>query len=94
MLGNWDRFQLTLYAWMLSAGNYSVKSKITYLVKNKTPKIVTVEATISAEEQRQRLKTCLSVANAIRDGHFPPNYGHWLCSPDRCAFFKDCHELL
>ena len=94
VMGNYDRFQLTLYAWMLSGGNYSVKSKIIYLVKNKVPKIVTTEITISAEEQRRRLKTVVSVANAIRAGHFPPNYGHWLCAPDRCAFFKECHELL
>ncbi len=94
IMANWDRFQLTLYAWMLSGGNYSVKSRIIYLVKNKTPKIVKVDSLITAEEQQQRIRTVVKITDAIRDGHFPPNYGHWACSPGRCAFYKDCHELL
>ena len=94
-LENFDKVQLTAYALCcVEEKDEPVEVEAVYIVTTQTPKLIKVQETITPVEMKNRLKTITNIVEQIEAGNFFPNYGHWNCSPGKCAFYQQCHETL
>lgn len=67
--------------------------RLDYLIRTKTPKVVSFSGPPRNElEIRRTLKLISSTARAIRLGVFMPNPGNFMCSPTGCGYWDICHE--
>ena len=62
-----------------------------FLVKSKTPRLVTLEGHRTEGAYRAFLLRLEAVSHAIESGSFPPcSPEHWMCSPTWCGYFDKC----
>jgi len=86
--------QLSAYAlaYRYAHGKLPAGVRLDFLVRNKTPKIVT-RAASRAEADLERFKRLAArVAAAIRAGIYYPNPDNFMCSPVGCGYWEECHR--
>jgi hypothetical protein len=89
--------QLSAYSLAVKVldGNPPEKVKLDYLVDNKTPKAVTLEATRTDEDYRALLARIETVSLAIERGVFVPvSPDHWACSERFCGYARTCRYFI
>lgn len=86
--------QLSGYAWGLYklTGEMPLGVALDYLVNTKTPHIVTLTGTRTQQDFKRFINTVGKVAYGIQEGVFYPNENNFLCSPDKCGYWKLCHQ--
>lgn len=89
-----DNLQLAAYSIMhrTITGENETGVSLDYLVSLKTPKIVTLEATITAADRARFLNTMASITRAIKLEVFFPNHNSFLCTPEHCGYWDQCHK--
>ena len=88
--------QLTTYAMAVAAidGEETSRVALDTLVDLKTPKLVVLESTRSAEDFGSVLSRLEVIEAAKAAGLFPPaSAGHWKCSANYCEYFSDCRYV-
>lgn len=87
--------QMTAYAIGHRAilGMQETGLRMEYMVRTKTPKIVTLEAGPRTDAEVNRLiKIAGQVQLSIAAGHWYPNQNSFLCSPKWCGYWDICHQ--
>jgi hypothetical protein len=85
--------QLTAYAlaYRVSRKEQERGLKLDRVVRNKTPKIVTLPTQRTNEQIGRFLETMARAAEAIQGGVFlPAPEGAWYCSPKFCGYYGTC----
>jgi hypothetical protein len=94
-LGEADKsLQLTAYsaAYRAIHGYEEAGVKLDYLVQNKTPKSVTLEAKRNQKDIDRFTNIMHGVARAIENQDYYPNQTNYLCSPKTCGYWEICHK--
>jgi len=84
--------QLTLYAMAgLVLDKKIPELQFDWLVKKKTPEVVSQSTTRTVEDFDPILNTIEIMARCIEAGLFPPtNPKNWWCSPKACGYWNEC----
>jgi PD-(D/E)XK nuclease superfamily len=83
-------YRLQLATYRLLAPNVSGEARLDTLVATKTPQLVRIDYTVSAEDQALATHLYPHVREGIREGLYFPNRGGNLCSRKYCAFAGAC----
>ena len=88
------RLQLTGYAlgYRAGTGRKERKVRVDYMVKNKHPKVVTLEEKISDGDVDRLLKLMAYVAKAIEQELFYPQPHNFMCNNRGCGYWDICHK--
>lgn len=86
-------FQLSVYGWLITSGERDIPAQIDYIIKTKTPKIISVPFTITQNDMKKALNRTKAVVKAIETECWFPNYGYSLCSPKFCDHWDECHDV-
>jgi len=87
--------QLTAYSlgYRIITGRPENGLRMDYIVRTKSPKIVTLTAEPRTEKEVDRLLKLLGyVARAIRDKLFYPQPHNFMCTPTGCGYWLICQE--
>jgi len=88
-------FQLTAYSlgYRVIRGEPETGLRIDYIVRTKSPKIVSLPAGPRTDREVDRLLKLMScVARAIRDQTFYPQPHNFSCNPNGCGYWLVCQE--
>lgn len=82
-------FQVATYTLLLGTNG---KARVDHLVKNKTPKLVSLEYQVSQEDLRF-VQTMYPLArDVMASGLYPPNRASRTCSRRYCSFWRQCQQ--
>ena len=86
--------QLSAYAYSMQkiTGDMPKGVALDYVVATKVPKVVTLEGTRTQQQVDRFVSIAGRVGRAISEGCFYPSEQNFLCSPERCGYWKICHE--
>ena len=86
--------QMTAYslAYRALLGKPEEGLRLDYLVNTKTPKVMTLEGSRTAQDITRFERTAAEISRAIQTGIFYPNQDNFLCSPEHCGYWAKCHE--
>jgi hypothetical protein len=85
-----QKFQLATYAQL--EPSFSGLIQIDTLVKNKTPKLVRIEHTVTDQDIRGTQIQYPLLQEAMRSGYYVPNRTSNLCSRNNCSFWRECER--
>lgn len=85
--------QLAAYAWAYRelTGQLETAVALDYLVQTKTPKTVTIQTSLTADDLGRLFAIIGQVLDAIQAGVFYPNPSNFLCTPKACGYWNLCH---
>jgi hypothetical protein len=83
--------QLTVYHLEAATRGEQKTVALDYLIKAKTPKVVTLESTRGPEDHARLLRRVEAAAKVIESGAFAPtNPDNWWCSQKWCGYWDRC----